>query len=54
MHTLETIEFFGLAGVQKEYDRIREAKRVFACANNILLIELYPVDVLPDILKKYL
>ncbi|TSC63863.1 MAG: hypothetical protein G01um1014106_355 [Parcubacteria group bacterium Gr01-1014_106] len=41
------VEFFGLAGVHKNYDRLLKAKRVFCQRNGYRLIELYIDDLLP-------
>ena len=42
------IEFFGLAGVQEEYDRNIIHKRYLASKSGKLLIEVYPKDIYPD------
>lgn len=42
------LEFFGLAGVQKNYDRLITVKRNFCKDNNLSLIELYPKDIFPN------
>ena len=49
------IEFFGLAGVQKNYDRIIKLKRQFCAKYNLKLVEIYPEDIfikksLPELL----
>lgn len=41
------IEFFGLAGVQKEYDSNIEKKRLLAKTLGYKLIEIYPKDIYP-------
>jgi hypothetical protein len=41
------IEFFGLAGVQKNYDEIIKKKRKFCEEVNLVLIEIYPMDIFP-------
>jgi Homing endonuclease associated repeat len=41
------LEFFGLAGVQHNYDRLVNLKREHAKQKNILLIEVYPEDIFP-------
>ena len=50
------IEFFGLAGVQKNYDAIIQRKRNICKELNIKLVEIYPRDIFPknrlvDIIK---
>ncbi len=53
------LEFFGLAGVQKQYDKNIEKKRA-RCKNlNLKLIEIYPADIfenknLPQLLNELL
>jgi len=42
------VEFFGLAGVQKNYDRILERKRAFCARQRIHLVEIYPKDLFPQ------
>ena len=42
------IEFFGLAGVQKTYDKNIEKKRLLAKEMNCRLIEIYPNDIYPE------
>ncbi len=42
------IEFFGLAGVQKRYNELIEAKRGFCAGRGLVLIGLYPYDVFPE------
>lgn len=41
------IEFFGLAGELKDYDKLIERKREICRKNNIKLIEIYPKDLFP-------
>ena len=41
------LEFFGLAGVQKKYDRIIERKRELSKMLGLKLIEIYPEDIYP-------
>ena len=41
------IEFFGLAGVQKTYDKNIEKKRLLAKEMGYRLIEIYPDDIYP-------
>ena len=41
------VEFFGLAGVQKDYDEILARKREFCKNRNLRLIEIYPKDIFP-------
>jgi hypothetical protein len=41
------VEFFGLAGIQKTYDKIIERKRVICRKLDFNLIEIYPSDVFP-------
>lgn len=41
------IEFFGLAGVQKKYDRIIKRKKELCRKLNLKLIEVYPKDLIP-------
>jgi hypothetical protein len=41
------IEFFGLAGVKRQYDRILRKKRVLSRKAGLVLIELYPKDLYP-------
>jgi hypothetical protein len=41
------IEFFGLAGVQKAYDKNIEKKRLLAKELGYRLIETYPNDIYP-------
>ncbi|MFA6519941.1 MAG: hypothetical protein WCT41_03955 [Candidatus Paceibacterota bacterium] len=41
------VEFFGLAGVQKKYDKNIEKKRLLAKEMNYRLIEVYPNDIYP-------
>lgn len=41
------IEFFGLAGVQKKYDKNIEKKRLLAKEFGYRLIEIYPSDIYP-------
>lgn len=43
-----TVEFFGLAGVQKSYDAIIQRKRDIAKKLQLELIEIYPRDVFED------
>lgn len=50
------IEFFGLAGMLKDYDRLLNEKRSIAKKYKLNFIELYPKDLFPknrlgDILK---
>ena len=42
------IEFFGLAGVQDEYDITTERKRIFFAEHDIHLVEVYPGDIFPQ------
>jgi hypothetical protein len=42
------VEFFGLAGVQKEYDRLVELKRDFCKRFGYRLVEIYPDDIFPE------
>ena len=49
------LEFFGLAGEQKAYDKIIIKKRQLAQAQKMKLLELYPQDIYPvNKLKKIL
>ncbi|OGR84009.1 MAG: hypothetical protein A2901_03705 [Elusimicrobia bacterium RIFCSPLOWO2_01_FULL_54_10] len=41
------IEFFGLAGVQKYYDKLLKRKRWICRQKHIRLIEVYPCDLFP-------
>lgn len=41
------VEFFGLAGVQKQYDAILQKKKTFCVKNGFRLIEIYPGDIFP-------
>ncbi|MFH1161849.1 MAG: hypothetical protein V1696_01045 [Candidatus Jorgensenbacteria bacterium] len=41
------LEFFGLAGVQKQYDKLLERKRQICRERGIHLIEVYPRDLFP-------
>lgn len=41
------IEFFGLAGVQKQYDVILRKKREFCAEHGFRLVEIYPKDIFP-------
>ncbi len=41
------LEFFGLAGVQKQYDVLVERKRRISKERGIQLIEVYPKDLFP-------
>jgi hypothetical protein len=41
------LEFFGLAGVQKNYDSIIKRKREFCRKFNFKIIEIYPKDIFP-------
>ena len=41
------IEFFGLAGVVKEYDRLVKKKQILAKKYKLPLIEIYPKDLFP-------
>ena len=41
------VEFFGLAGVNRTYDRIISRKRAFISRNCLRLIELRPGDIFP-------
>ncbi|OYV63323.1 MAG: hypothetical protein B7X03_02340, partial [Parcubacteria group bacterium 21-58-10] len=41
------VEFFGLAGVQKTYDKNIQKKRLLAKEMNYRLIEIYPDDIYP-------
>ncbi|TSA46209.1 hypothetical protein D4R51_00505 [bacterium] len=41
------LEFFGLAGVQRQYDKIIERKRRICRNRNLRLIEIYPCDLFP-------
>jgi hypothetical protein len=41
------VEFFGLAGQIKEYDRLAERKRLICRKYNVPLIEIYPKDISP-------
>jgi hypothetical protein len=41
------LEFFGLAGVQKQYDKIIERKRQICRDKKLRLIEIYPRDLFP-------
>jgi ribosomal protein L24E len=41
------IEFFGLAGQLKEYDRLIKKKKMICKKHHIPLIEIYPKDILP-------
>jgi len=41
------LEFFGLAGVQKEYDRLLNKKRKICRSLGIYLIEVYPKHLFP-------
>lgn len=42
------LEFFGLAGVQENYDRLIETKRKLCRALNLRLVEVYPGDIIPQ------
>ncbi len=42
------VEFFGLAGAQKEYDALIQKKREFCEENQFQLLELYPKDLFPQ------
>ncbi len=53
------IEFFGLSGEIKTYDKLKRKKQKICQKNNIKLIEIYPKDIYPKnklqkILKKLL
>lgn len=41
------VEFFGLAGVQRQYDQLIQAKRSFCKRHGYQLIQIYPDDLLP-------
>jgi len=41
------IEFFGLAGVQKQYDIILKKKKRFCASHHLRLIEIYPQNIFP-------
>lgn len=41
------IEFFGLAGELKDYDKLVQRKRVICRKNKIKLVEIYPKDLFP-------
>jgi hypothetical protein len=42
------LEFFGLAGVQKKYDKLLRAKQLFCEAHAIRLLAIYPRDIFPE------
>ena len=39
------VEFFGLAGVQDEYNIMMERKRDFCARHYLQLVEIYPEDI---------
>lgn len=41
------VEFFGLAGVQKKYDKLIGRKREICREQDVCLIEIYPKDLFP-------
>lgn len=41
------IEFFGLAGVVKKYDKLIKKKQMLCKKQNLTLIEIYPKDLFP-------
>ena len=41
------VEFFGLAGELKDYDKIIKRKRAICRENKIALVEIYPKDLFP-------
>jgi hypothetical protein len=46
------LEYFGLAGESKLYDRTIQSKREFCKKENLRLIEVYPSDLFPNRLSK--
>ena len=53
------VEYFGLAGVQKEYDEIIRRKRALCKQYDLTLVEIYPHDMYPknrlsSLLRRYI